>query len=259
MNTGTEADPPAEFRDLERNRVFVTMNATFKDEAKCRAAMETIVNDAHAAYGVTSHFWCRSEDGTSLFVVEQYADQSALRQAIRRFTFARLAFFRSIKVAEVAVHGDVSFAIKVSFSLLRPKYMNYFGGYSKSVAPATEAGIKDVERDRIFIASQATGGDEPKTRASMESLVMHSYAQSGISTHFWTRSKNRKTLSVLHQYLDEQALTDHLLSCATPTDAFPEVAGVRDVTIYGVQSDEVKQMLAPLNATYMDYYGGYSK
>ena len=68
-------------RDGERKRIFVTMNATFKDEEKCRIAMETIVNDAHAAYGVTSHFWFRSRNGLSLFVVEQYADESALRQA----------------------------------------------------------------------------------------------------------------------------------------------------------------------------------
>lgn len=74
--------------DIERNRIFVTMNATFKDEEKCRVAMETIVKDAHAAYGVNSHFWFRSEDGKSLFVLEQYENKKALRKAVRRFTSA---------------------------------------------------------------------------------------------------------------------------------------------------------------------------
>ena len=60
---------------METNRIFVTLNGTFKDEEKCRVAMETIVKDAHAAYGVNSHFWCRSIDGKSLFVLEQYEEQ----------------------------------------------------------------------------------------------------------------------------------------------------------------------------------------
>ena len=58
--------------------------------------METIVKDAHAAYGVNSHFWFRSKDGKSLFVLEQYEDNKALSQAIRRFTTARISFFRSM-------------------------------------------------------------------------------------------------------------------------------------------------------------------
>ena len=60
---------------MEKNKIFVTLNGTFKDEEKCSVAMETIVKDAHAAYGVNSHFWFRSKDGKSLFVLEQYEDK----------------------------------------------------------------------------------------------------------------------------------------------------------------------------------------
>ena len=40
----------------ENNKIFVRLNATFKNEEQCSVAMETIVNDAHAAFGVNSHF-----------------------------------------------------------------------------------------------------------------------------------------------------------------------------------------------------------
>lgn len=243
----------------EKHRVFVTMNATFKDEEKCRAAMETIVNDAHAAYGVTSHCWFRSEDGESLFVVEQYADGRALRKAVMRFTSARMAFFRSIKVTDVSIYGDVSFGIKAMFSPLRPKHMNYYGGYSKTVVEAEEVGIKGFERNRVFVATNATLKNEQKSRKVMEGMVEATYPESGASSHFWTKSKDSEALFVLEQYVDENALLDHLAANPTSRAAILESAEVDDVTIYGAESDKIKEIFASVNPTYMNYYGGYSK
>lgn len=221
--------------------------------------METIVRDAHAAEGVTSHFWFRSKDGESLFVVEQYSDEGALRKAVMRFTSARIAFFRSIKVTQVSVYGDVSLGIKAMFSPLRPKYMNYYGGYSKTVAKAKEAGIRDIERNRVFVATNAIFKDGVKSREAMEALVDGAYAESGTNSHFWTTSNDGEALFVLEQYADENALVDHLVANPTSRAAVLESVDVGDVTVYGAESDEVKEMLAPLNPTYMTYYGGYSK
>ncbi len=116
---------------MKEDRIFVTMNATFKNEEQCRVAMETIVNDAHAAYGVNSHFWCRSEDGKSLFVVEQYANEKALIEHVMANPPSRSAFFKSIEVVDVTVYATVSDQIKEMFTRLNPTYMNYYGGYSK--------------------------------------------------------------------------------------------------------------------------------
>ncbi len=245
--------------DTEKNRIFVTMNATFTDEEKCRAAMETIVKDAHAAYGVNSHFWFRSKDGKSLFVLEQYEDQKALRQAIRRFTSARISFFRSIKVIDVSIYGNPSTSSKLMFAALRPQYMDYYGGYSKNVAQAKEAGIRNFERDRILVATNASFKDEEKCRVAMGGLVKDAYAESGTNSHFWCRSKDGKALFVLEQYADETALIEHLMANSTSRAAFFESIEVGDVNIYGTESDKVKEVFASLNPTYMNYYGGYSK
>ncbi len=245
--------------DTEKNKIFVTMNATFKNEEKCRAAMETIVTDAHAAYGVNSHFWFRSKDGKSLFVLEQYADELALRKAIRRFTSARIAFFRSIKVVDVAVYGTVSNMIRVMFAPLRPQYMDYYGGYSKTVTEAKDAGIKNFERNRILIATNARIRDEEKCNVAMKGLVEDAYAESGTNSHFWCRSKDGKALFVLEQYADEKALIEHLMANPTSRTAFFESVEVSDVNIYGTESDKTKEVFGSLNPAYMTYYGGYSK
>ena len=94
--TGSNFEPLRSFRysthyfgkivKITNERIFVTLNASFTDVEKCRSAMETIVANAHAAYGVDSHFWFQSDDGKSLFVIEQYKDKKALNQAVRRFT-----------------------------------------------------------------------------------------------------------------------------------------------------------------------------
>ncbi len=244
---------------MKNNRIFVTMNATFKDEEQCRVAMETIVNDAHAAYGVNSHFWCRSEDGKSLFVVEQYADEKALRKAIMRFTSARISFFRSIKVTDVAIYGNVSNMIKMMFSPLSPTYMNYYGGYSKNVAQTQEVGIKHFERNRIFVALNATFKDEAQCKVAMKAIVEGAYAESGTNTHFWCRSKDGKSLFVLEQYADEKALIEHVMANPPSRAAFFEAIEVVDVTVYATVSDQIKEMFTRLNPTYMNYYGGYSK
>lgn len=245
--------------DVEKQRVFVTMNATFKDEEKCRVAMETIVKDAHAAYGVTSHFWFRSDDGVSLFVVEQYADEGALRKAVRRFTSARLAFFRSISVTGVSVYGDVSLAIKVMFAPLRPKYMTHYDGYSKAVRDAQESGIRDVERKRVFVATNATLSDPAHGKEAIRAVVESAHAEVGNSSHFWAKSDDGEALFALEQYADEQALLDHLADNLASRAALLECIEVSDVTVYGVESDEVKDTLTSLSPTYMNYYGGYSK
>ncbi|MCI4670482.1 MAG: hypothetical protein MRZ79_20265 [Bacteroidia bacterium] len=245
--------------DMEKNRIFVTMNATFKDEERCRVAMETIVKDAHAAYGVNSHFWFRSDDGKSLFVLEQYEDKKALRKAIRRFTSARISFFRSIEVINVSVYGSISTSSRLMFAALRPQYMDYYGGYSKNVAKAKEAGIKNFERNRILIATNASFKDEEKCKVAMEELVEDAYAESGTNSHFWCRGKDGKALFVLEQYADETALIEHLMANPSSRAAFFESIKMGDVSVYGSVSDKIKEILASLNPTYMNYYGGYSK
>ena len=260
MSNSDQADGQAPGIDeVERNRIFVTMSATFKDEPKCRAAMETIVRDAHAAYGVTSHFWFRSDDGPSLFVIEQYADRSALSKAVRRFTSARISFFRSIKVNEVSVYGDVSFGLKAAFSPLRPTYMGYHAGFSKTVAALNEPGIKDAERDRVFVATNAIVRDTAASHRAIDALVEGAHAAAKTKSHFWTRSRDGKALFAVEQYADAKALREHLAADPYSTAAALPSVDVSDVTVYGAQPDEIKQMLAPLSPTYMSYYGGYSK
>ncbi len=245
--------------DRERQRVFVTMNATFKDEAKCRRAMETIVNDAHAAYGVASHFWFQSQDGLSLFVVEQYADEAALRQAVRRFTTARISFFRSIKVVDVSVHGDVSLVIKAMFALLRPTYAKYYAGFSKSVPESDGSGIKDVERNRVFVASHGALLDASGSDAATTRLPAAAHDEPGTSSHFWTQARTGNDLFVLEQYQDETALLNHLRSNADLRAAALSRVDVREVTIYGADPAVVSEFYDARNPTYMNYFGGYSK
>ncbi len=239
------------------------MQATFKDEGKCRVAMKKIVEDAHAAYGVNSHFWFRSNDGKSLFVLEQYEDKKALRKAIRRFTSARISFFRSIDVIGVSVYGSISASSKFMFAALKPKYMDYYGGYSrnetKTLVKVQESGIKNFERNRIIVTTNASIKDLDKCKVAMERLVEDAYAESGTNSHFWCRSKDGGALFVLEQYTDEKALMEHLQANSSSRAAFLESIEVDDVNIYGTESNPVKKMFDALNPTYMKYYGGYSK
>jgi len=206
---------------MEKDKIFVTLDGTFKDEGKCRVAMERIVNDAHAAYGVNSHFWFRSNDGKSLFVLEQYENNKALSQAIRRFTTARISFFRSIEVIGISIYGSIS-------------------------------------RGNM-VAMNAKVRDEEKCKEAMQGVVEGAYAESGTKTHFWCKGKEGNTLFVLEQYADEKALIEHLMANPTSRAAFFESIEVIDVSVYGTVSDQIKEMLAPLNPRYMNYYGGYSK
>jgi len=244
---------------MENNKVFITLDATFKDEEKCRVAMEKIVNDAHAAYGVNSHFWFRSEDGKSLFVCEQYQDNKAVSQALRRFTMARMSFFRSIEVIGISLYGNISKGNKFMFAAFKPLHMEYYGGYSKNVAKTEVAGIKNSERNRILVALNASFKDEEKCKKAMEGIVEHAYAETGTKTHFWCRSKDEKSLFVLEQYEDEKALIEHVMANPPSRAAFFESIEVVDVTVYGSVPDKIKEMFAPLNPAYMNYYGGYSK
>lgn len=116
---------------MENNRIFVSLNATIKDEAKCKIGMDGVVADAYARPGTKSHFWCTSEDGKSLFVLEQYADEQALIEHVMGNPPARATFFESIEPIDVTIYGTVSDNVKEMFSSLNPKYMGYYGGYSK--------------------------------------------------------------------------------------------------------------------------------
>lgn len=245
--------------EIEQKKVFITMNATFTDEEKCRIAMETIVNDAHAAYGVNSHFWFRSEDEKSLFVLEQYQDKKAVRKALRRFTSARLSFFRSIDVMDVSIHGSISSTSKLMFAALSPQYMEYYGGYSKDIPEAQQVGISDIERNRIVVVMNATFKDEAQCKIAMEGIVEGAYAESGTKTHYWCTSEDGKMLTVFEQYANEEALIEHVMANPPSRAAFFESIEVVDVKVYATVSDQIKEMFAPLNPTYMNYYGGYSK
>ena len=244
---------------MEANRMFITLDATFKDEEKCKVAMETIVNDAHAAYGVNSHFWFRSKDGKSLFVLEQYEDNKAVGQAIRRLTKARISFFRSIEVNGISLYGSISKGNKLMFAAFRPKHMDYYGGYSKDVAKTEVAGIKNFERSRILVALNASFKDEKTCKIAMEGVVKDAFAETGTKTHFWCRSKDGKSLFVLEQYEDEKALIEHITANPPSRAAFFESIQVVDITVYGGVSDNIKDRFASLNPKYMTYFGGYSK
>ncbi len=249
----------ARINDGEKNRIFVTLKGTFKDEEKCRVAMETIVRDAHAAYGVHAHFWFRSEDGKSLFVLEQYEDKKALRKAIRRFTAARISFFRSIEVRNISIYGSISRSSKWMFAPLRPTYWDYYGGFSKNVTKAIEAGIKNFERKRILVATNVSFRDEAQCNLAMKDLVNDAYAESDTHTYFWCRSKDGKTLFILEQYADENGLKEHYKTNPTSRLSFLESVELKDITVYGVESDPLKKLFTAQNPVYMNYYGGYSK
>lgn len=244
---------------MKSNKIFVTMNATFKDEEKCRVAMKTIVEDAHAAYGVNAHFWCKSKDGKSLFVVEQYEDEKALRKAVMRFTSARIAFFSSIDVTNVSVYGNVSKMIKLMFAPLSPLYMDYYGGYSRNGTKTQEVGISNIERNRIYLALNATFKNEEQCKVAMEGIVKDAFAESGTNSHFWCRSKEGKSLFVLEQYEDEKALIEHILANPPSRSDFFESIEMVDVTVYGSVSDKINEMFVSIDPAYMSYYGGYSK
>jgi len=109
----------------------VALNASFNDEEKCREAMKGITESAFAESGTKTHFWCRSKDGKTLYVLEQYEDEQALIQHVAAEPPSRAAFFESIEVMNVFVYGRVSDQIKEMFAPLNPMYMNYYGGYSK--------------------------------------------------------------------------------------------------------------------------------
>jgi len=244
---------------MKNDKVFITLDASFKDEEKCRLAMEKIVNDAHAAYGVNSHFWFRSEDGKSLFVCEQYQDNKAVGQALRRFTMARMSFFKSIDVNDLSLYGNIATTNKLMFAAFKPLHMKYYGGYSKDVAKTEVAGIKNFERKRILIALNASFKDEEKCKKAMEGIIEHAHSESGTKTHFWCKSKDGKSLFVLEQYEDEKALVAHVMAKPSSRTAFFESIDVKDVKVYGTVSDNTKELFTPLNPVYMDYYGGYSK
>lgn len=243
----------------EKNKIFVTLNGKFKDKEQCRVAMETIVNDAHAAYGVNSHFWFQSDDGTSLFVLEQYEDKKALSQAIRRFTKARVSFFRSITDFDIALYGNVSFGSKLMFAAFRPQYMDYFGGYAKGVAKTEEPGIKAFERERVIVATSVEVRNEQKCRAAMETIAKTAHAKDGVKSHFWCKSKDGKSLQILEQYEDETAFLEHAVTSQNLGADFVDSSRITDVRIYGAVSEQAKEMFAALEPRLMRYFGGYSK
>lgn len=112
-------------------RIFVSMNAIVVDEKKLGIGMEGVVDDAYPRRGTKTHFWSRSESDGSLFVLEQYANEEALVEHVMGNPPARAIFFESIEVVDITIYGKVSDNIKAMFSSLNPKYMDYFGGYSK--------------------------------------------------------------------------------------------------------------------------------
>lgn len=112
-------------------RIFVSMNAIVIDEDKLRVGMEGVLTDAYPRRGTTTHFWTRNESDGSLFVLEQYANEEALIEHVMGNPPARAIFFESINVVDITIYGKVSDNIKAMFASLNPKYMKYFGGYSK--------------------------------------------------------------------------------------------------------------------------------
>lgn len=245
--------------NMEKNKIFVTLNATFKDEKTCRTAMETIVNDAHAAYGVNSHFWFKSADGKSLFVLEQYEDKKAVTQAIRRFTTARINFFRSIKDIEIVIYGNVSTIIKLMFAALRPQYMNYYEGYSKNIKINNEPGIKPFERNRILVVTNAELKNEQSFKSQTQDLIKNSFDKVGIKSHFFCINTDKKQISIIEQYEDEAALFERVEINQHFAAGISNSVKITDVTVYGADSNKINEAFAEIDPEYMNYFGGYSK
>lgn len=244
---------------MESKTIFVTLNGTFKDAEKCRIAMETIVKDAHAAFGVHSHFWFRSEDGKSLFVLEQYENNKALSQAIRRFTSARMSFFNSIKDISISVYGNISKGNKLMFAALRPQYMDYYDGYSKPVAKTKESGIKTSERNRILVALNGTVKAGSQHQDALQMVLNEAQGERGMKTHFWCRAKDGKSLFLLEQFEDEKALIDHFQTASPSRAALLNSMSDLERKVYGKLEDQTTPMPASNQTSYMEYLGGYSK
>ncbi len=116
---------------METNRIIIAMNAKIKDQAKCKKAMQEIVDAAYAEATTKSHWWCIGQDNESLFVLEQYDDATAAIAHINANPPARQDFFESIEVVNVLVYCDLTPELKEMLAPLNPVFMGYYGGFSK--------------------------------------------------------------------------------------------------------------------------------
>lgn len=115
----------------ESGRIILSMKAKINDQEMCKKAMEAIVEAAHAEPATKSHWWCVSEDGESLHVLEQYDDAAGAIAHINANPPARSDFFASIEVVNLTAYCDLTDELKELLAPLKPTFMKHYGGFSK--------------------------------------------------------------------------------------------------------------------------------
>ncbi len=112
---------------------------------------------------------------------------------------------------------------------------------------------------RIILAMNAKITDQEKCKKAMLAITAAAYTEETTKSHWWCIGEDGESLFVLEQYDDAEAAIAHVKSNPPARKDFFEAIQVVNVIVYCDLTPELKEMFAPLNPIYMNYYGGFSK
>ncbi len=116
-----------------------------------------------------------------------------------------------------------------------------------------------METNRIILAMNAKIKDEMKCKIAMQAIVEAAHDEPATKSHWWCIGEDGESLFVLEQYDDAAAAVAHVEANPPARANFLEAIEVVNVMVYCDLTSELKELLEPLNPTFMGYYGGFSK
>jgi quinol monooxygenase YgiN len=91
-------------------------------------------------------------------------------------------------------------------------------------------------------------------------IVAETQKEPGTLSYIYSISDDQVTINIIERYKDSSSLISHVTTTFSPFAAdFLSFVQLKDLTVHGMPSDEVKEILRDFSPKYMTPFNGFSK
>ncbi len=233
------------------NKILWINSGKIRNKAEFSAILEKLVKTAQSERGTRSYWWSATNDSAEFFDIDCYDNEAAALEHLEHWADYSDAFMECATINKCIILGDVPNTVKSKLSQLKPRHMEFYGGFSKNKPQRAEP------NSDIIWSLEGKITDRIIFEESMDVLTAKSKKESGSLTHWWCTDGDN--FFVLEHYLNQQAAMKHLKTWSENSHLFMDSTSITKYRVYSTLTTELSKAISGLNPELLSYIAGFSK
>ncbi len=222
--------------------------------AEFKTKITELTEKSRADTGTKISWWAHTPNCKGYCNIESFESSEAALLYLKDWVKNCDELAKSATMEKIAIFGNPSDELKAALSTLEPKYLEFFGGFTKDIPENKPSDTSDI----IWMLKGEIE-DIAKFHHSMEVLTEKTAKESGSLTHFWTVSSDSHYFAVVERYADKDAAIEHLATWRENGGLFLNAVKLKSFTTFSHLVPELDASLSGLNPKKLTFMAGFAR